>query len=95
MMLDDLSQEHPLRDDPGRWWPYAVVVGYRLRTRQIVKRRTVYVRECGPASAEHTAVMYARDHGPIVRDEMGRILKASRAVSVRPLDLSDCIGSAY
>jgi len=88
---DGLSPDHPLRDDPGRWWPYAVVIGYRSTARRIVARRTVYVRECGPASAEVTAVGYARDLGPTVRGEDGRALRASRALSVRPLDKGDAI----
>jgi len=88
---DDLSPDHPLRVDPSRWWPYAGVIGYRSTARKIVARRTVYVRECGPARAEVAAVRYARDLGPKVRDENGRFLKASRAMSVRALDKSDAI----
>ena len=91
-MLSELSEDHPLQDDPTKWWPYAVVIGYRKTARRIIARRTVYVRSNGHAQAELAAIRHARGSGPVVKDELGSILKASRAVSVRPLDKCDCIG---
>lgn len=89
--IQRLSENHPLRTDPGKTWPYAVVVGYRAKARQIVKRRRVYVRATSPESAERDAVMYCRDVACPVHDDTGRALKPSRALSSRPLDKSDAI----
>ncbi|WP_106478154.1 hypothetical protein [Phytohalomonas tamaricis] len=88
-----LSPNHPLRSDPSKPWPYAVVVGYRLKARRIVKRRTVFVRATGLATAEIEAVMYCRDQAVPVYDDEGRKLYPSRAMSARPLDKSDCFNS--
>ncbi|WP_438767961.1 hypothetical protein [Kushneria sp. TE3] len=90
--IQRLSENHPLRADPDKTWPYAVVVGYRAKARQIVKRRRIYVQSTSPESAERDAVMYCRDIACPVRDDAGRLLKPSRALASRPLDKNDAIG---
>ncbi|SPJ35221.1 hypothetical protein [Kushneria phyllosphaerae] len=90
--IQRLSENHPLRTDPTRSWPYVVTVGYRAKARQIVERRRVYVRATSPELAERDAVMYCRNIACPVRDEAGRLLKPSRALASRPLDKNDAIG---
>lgn len=93
MTIHYLSENHPLRTDPSRPWPYLVLVGYRAPgNRKIVASRAVYVRATSEDSARLVGFREARAMIPMVVD--GRRLKASRIVSSRPLDKSDAIGSA-
>lgn len=89
--MNVISKDHPLYSDPSRPWPYAVTVGYRAQGRKIVESRTVYVRATGEQDAGQKGIVYCREWLPaLVRD--GRRLKASRCLSVRPLDNGDAIG---
>lgn len=86
-----LSADHPLRADPDRPWPYAVMIGYRGRAiRSIVTSRTLYVRATSLQGARSAAMREALAMPSITRD--GVRLKASRPLSARPLDRGDCIG---
>src|SRR5690554_7733830 len=89
--LTRLSLDHPLRNDPARPWPYAVVIGYRARgKRSIVARHTLHVRATSPERAKCAAMREALGGVPWIKD--GVRLKASRPLSVRPLDRGDRIG---
>lgn len=86
-----LSENHPLRTDPMRPWPYAVLIGYRaMGNRKIVGTRPIHVRASGEEQARMAALREARSMMPMVKD--GQRLKASRIVSSRPLDRGDAVG---
>lgn len=88
--LYGLSENHPLRTDPERPWPYKVLVGYRAPgNRKILGTRSVYVRAAGEDKARMVALQEARKMMPMVLD--GQRLKCSRIVSSRPLDKQDAI----
>ncbi|WP_189520010.1 hypothetical protein [Kushneria pakistanensis] len=86
-----LSADHPLHSDPEKPWPYVVTVGYRATGRKIIKRRRVYVRATGLTHAESSAIRYCREQSAPIRDDSGRLLHPSRALSARPLDKTDRI----
>lgn len=89
-----LSANHPLRTNPDRPWPYAVMIGYRGRAiRSIVTSRTLYVRATSASSAKAIAMREALASPTITMD--GKRLKASRPLSARPLDRGDCIGAEH
>lgn len=88
-----LSENHPLRTDPSRPWPYKVMVGYRAQgNRKIVASRAVYVRATSEDRARMVGFREASAMIPMVVN--GQRLKASRIVSSRPLDKADAIGGA-
>lgn len=90
MNVHQLSHDHPLLSDPARPWPYKVLVGYRAQgNRKIVATRSIYVRATSEGQAEQAGLREARAMIPMVVD--GRRLKASRIVSIRPLDKHDAI----
>ena len=83
-----LSDNHPLRIDPARPWPYKVLIGYRAPgNRKIVATRSVYVRASGEDRARLVGFREARAMLPMV--VKGQRLKCSRIVSSRPLDKQD------
>lgn len=90
MDFSGLSENHPLRTDPHRPWPYAVTLGLRLAgARRIVKHKIVNVRATSPDSAKTVALREARAMPASYID--GKRLIISRPVSVRALDKSDAI----
>lgn len=90
-MYSHLSENHPLKEDPMRPWPYVVLVGYRAAgNRKIVATRPIYIRAAGEDRARMAGFREARAMIPMMKD--GRRLKASRIVSSRPLDRPDAIG---
>jgi len=87
--MTSLSEGHPLLTDPQRPWPYKVLIGYRAPGhRKIVSSRAIYIRAAGEDQARMGALREARAMIPMIVD--GKRLKASRIVSSRPLDRSDC-----
>ncbi len=82
-----LSENHPLRADPEKPWPWMVLIGYRaLGARKLKATRSIYIRAAGDRQAEAGAIRQARQM-PMVRD--GEKLICSRIVSSRPLDKYD------
>lgn len=82
-----LSENHPLRADPEKPWPWMVLIGYRAPgARKIKATRSIYLRAAGSRQAESGALSQAR-HMPLARD--GQTLICSRIVSSRPLDKHD------
>jgi len=89
MTTNYLSDGHPLINDPQRPWPYKVLVGYRAPgNRNIVCSRAIYIRASSEDLARMCALREARGMMPMIAG--GKRLKASRIVSSRPLDRSDC-----
>lgn len=87
--INALSEGHPLNADPGRPWPYRVLIGYRgLGLRKIIGTRAVYVRATSEPEARMAAFREAQGMMPMTKD--GKALKVSRIVSSRPLDKHDC-----
>ncbi|GGE75664.1 hypothetical protein GCM10011533_30010 [Streptosporangium jomthongense] len=87
LSMYQLSDNHPLRIDPEKPWPWKVLVGYRAPgARKIKATRSIYLRAAGDREAESGAIRQAREM-PLVRG--GQTLICSRVVSSRPLDKHD------
>lgn len=87
LSMYQLSDNHPLRADPGKPWPWKVLVGYREPgSRKIKATRSIYIRAAGDRQAEAGAIRQGREM-PLVRG--GKSLICSRIVSSRPLDKND------
>ncbi len=92
MNINTLSENHPLRQDPQRPWPYVVLVGYRAAgSRKIVERSRQHVRATSIEAAMRAGITAARESGYTRHTKDGRRLIPSRALSARPLDQTDAI----
>ncbi|WP_237133763.1 hypothetical protein [Pseudohongiella sp. O18] len=91
-MNPPLSQNHPLRTEPLKAWPYEVYVAYRKPgSRKLTKHHRFYVKARGEAAALNAGMRIAREFGSLKHE--GARLIPSRPVSARPLDLQDVIGA--
>ena len=62
LSMYQLSDNHPLRVDPEKPWPWKVLVGYRAPgARKIKATRSIYIRAAGDREAESGAMRQARE----------------------------------